>query len=83
MCHTPADIFQIENRGYIKEGYFADFVLVNLNDPWIATDENSLYKCKWTPFNNYSFQSKITHTIINGNLVYDNGEFNEKLKECA
>lgn len=80
MCHTPADIFQIEKRGYIKEGYYADFVLINLNDPWTATDENSLYKCKWTPFNNYTFKSKITHTIINGNVVYENGNFNEKHK---
>jgi dihydroorotase len=80
MCHTPADIFQVAKRGYVKEGYFADLVLVDLNDPWTATDKNSLYKCKWSPFSGQSFQSKITHTIINGNIVYENGVFNETIK---
>ncbi|MBI9055537.1 MAG: dihydroorotase [Bacteroidales bacterium] len=80
MCHTPADIFQVAKRGYIKEGYFADLVLVDLNDPWTVTDENSLYKCKWSPFSGQSFRSKITHTIINGNIVYENGVFNETIK---
>jgi len=80
MCHTPADIFKIEKRGYIKEGYHADFVLVDINNPWTATDENSLYKCKWSPFSGQTFKSKITHTIINGNVVYENGNFNETIK---
>jgi dihydroorotase len=80
MCHTPADIFQVKNRGYIKEGYCADLVLVDLNDPWEANDKNSLYKCKWTPFNGQTFKSKITHTIINGNIVFENGIFNEDIK---
>jgi len=80
MCHTPSDIFQIKNRGYIKEGYHADLVLVDLNNPWVANDENSLYKCKWTPFKGQTFNSKITHTIVNGNIVFENGNFNEDIK---
>ncbi|PLX20274.1 MAG: dihydroorotase [Marinilabiliales bacterium] len=80
MCHTPADIFQIENRGYIREGYWADFVLIDMNSPWKVDKENLLYKCKWSPFENEVFKSKITHTIVNGNIVYDNGYFNESLK---
>lgn len=80
MCHTPADIFQVKNRGYIKECYCADMVLVDLNDPWEASDDNSLYKSKWTPFNGQTFKSKITHTIINGNIVFENGIFNEEIK---
>jgi dihydroorotase len=80
MCHIPADIFQVKNRGYIKEGYCADLVLADLNDPWEANDKNSLYKCKWTPFNGQTFKSKITHTIINGNIVFENGIFNEDIK---
>ncbi len=80
MCHAPADIFQVERRGYIKEGYFADFVLVDLNQPWTVNKDNLHYKCKWSPFEGQKFKSKITHTIINGNIVYDNGVFNETHK---
>jgi dihydroorotase len=80
MCHTPADIFQVKDRGYIKEGYWADIVLVDLDSPWTVNKNNTLYKCKWSPFENQTFKSKITHTIVNGNLVYDNGIFNESVK---
>ncbi|MCD4832759.1 MAG: dihydroorotase [Bacteroidales bacterium] len=80
MCHTPADIFQIKERGYIREGYWADLVLVDLDSPWTVNKNNTLYKCKWSPFENITFKSKVTHTIVNGNLVYDNGIFNESVK---
>ena len=80
MCHTPADIFQVKERGYIREGYHADLVLVDLDSPWKVKKENLLYKCMWSPFEGQTFKSKVTHTIINGNLVYKNGEFNEAIK---
>ncbi|NOQ24060.1 MAG: dihydroorotase [Bacteroidales bacterium] len=80
MCHTPADIFQVKNRGYIREGYSADLVLVDLDSAWTVNKNNILYKCKWSPFENQSFKSKVTHTIVNGNLVFDNGVFDESVK---
>jgi len=80
MCHTPADIFKIENRGYIREGYWADLVLVDLNSPWTVSNDNILYKCNWSPFEGQQFKSKVTHTVINGNLIYENGLFNETVK---
>jgi dihydroorotase len=80
MCHAPAICFQVKERGYIREGFFADLVLVNLNEPWTVQASNILYKCGWSPFDNQTFQSKITHTFVNGNLVYENGQFNESTK---
>ncbi|MFC2152995.1 dihydroorotase [Bacteroidota bacterium] len=80
MCHTPADIFQLKNRGYIREGYWADLVLVDLDSPWNVEKDNILYKCKWSPFEGQSFKSRVTHTFVNGNLVYENGNFNELIK---
>ncbi len=72
MCHNPAILFQIEKRGYIKEGYFADLVLVDLISPWTVNKQNILYKCKWSPFEGTTFKSRITHTFVNGSLVYNN-----------
>lgn len=72
MCHAPAQCFQIEKRGYIREGYWADIVLVDLHSPWTVTNENVLYKCGWSPFEKQTFQSKVTHTFVNGNLLYEN-----------
>lgn len=80
MCHNPAILFQIDKRGYIREGYFADLVLVDMNNPWTVNKENILYHCMWSPFEGTTFQSKITHTFVNGNLVYQNGNFNENIK---
>lgn len=80
MCHSPADIFKIEKRGYIREGYFADLVLIDLTNPWLVDKDNLLYKCKWSPFEGQEFKSQITHTIINGNIIYENGVFNESTK---
>jgi dihydroorotase len=80
MCHNVAEIYRIKERGYIREGYFADLVLVDLNNSWKVSSDNILYKCKWSPFENQRFQSKIIKTFVNGNLVYDNGIFNETKK---
>lgn len=78
MCHNPAKLFDIEKRGYIREGYYADLVLVDLNSNWTVSPENIAYKCGWSPFNEYTFTSKITHTIINGHVGYDNGSFSKE-----
>ncbi len=72
MCHNPAKIFKIEKRGYIKEGFYADLVIVNPGLPWSVKKENILYKCGWSPFEGYTFKSRITHTFVNGELVYQN-----------
>ena len=80
MCHNPAILFEIDKRGYIKEGYYADLVLVDLEKSWTATKENTLYKCGWTPFEGTEFKSTITHTFVNGNLIYNEGEFNDTIK---
>lgn len=71
MCHNPAILFQIEKRGYIKKDYFADLVIVDLNNPWTVKKDNILYKCGWSPFEGTTFKSQVTQTILNGQLVYD------------
>ena len=75
MCHNPAILFEIEGRGFIREGYFADMVVVNNNAPWQVNQNNILYKCKWSPFEGDQFNASITHTFVNGNLAYENGKF--------
>ena len=80
MSHAVADLFRIEKRGYIREGYWADLVLVNLNSPWTVSKENLLYKCGWSPFEGFTFRAKIEKTFVNGNLVYDNGMIDETVK---
>jgi dihydroorotase len=77
MAHNVAICFQIEKRGYIREGYWADLVLADLNNPWSVTKENLLYKCKWSPFEGTTFRSKIIHTLVSGNLAYSNGSLIE------
>ncbi|KAF2331035.1 dihydroorotase [Flavobacterium ginsenosidimutans] len=72
MCHNPAKIFKIEKRGFIREGYHADLVIVNPSLPWSVKPENILYKCGWSPFEGFTFKSRITHTFVNGELVYNN-----------
>jgi dihydroorotase len=72
MCHNPAKLFKIEKRGFIKEGYFADLVIVNPSLPWSVKPENILAKCGWSPFENFTFKSRITHTFVNGEMVYNN-----------
>ncbi|PKP25270.1 MAG: dihydroorotase [Bacteroidetes bacterium HGW-Bacteroidetes-2] len=75
MCHNPAILFQIKNRGFIKKGFKADLVLVDLHAPWAVKKDNILYQCGWSPFQGFTFTSRITHTLINGKLVYNNFNF--------
>jgi dihydroorotase len=77
MCHNPAILYAIEKRGYIKEGYFADLCIVDLNTNWVVDKSNILSKCGWSPLEGTKFQTMVTHTFVNGNLVYHNGNFNE------
>jgi dihydroorotase len=77
MCHNPAICFKVENRGFIREGYFADLVLVDLNNAWEVNKENILYKCGWSPFEGETFNAQITHTFVNGHIVYEFGNFDE------
>lgn len=72
MAHNPAKIFKVEKRGFIREGYYADLAIVNPGLPWNVKKENILYKCGWSPFEGVNFKSRITHTFVNGNLVYNN-----------
>ncbi len=78
MCHNPAKLYKMTDRGYIREGFYADLVLVDLNTEWTVSKENLLYKCGWSPLEGTTFANAITHTFVNGNLVYDNGKFNEE-----
>lgn len=72
MCHNPSILFDVEKRGYIKPGYFADLVVIDINSPWSVKKENILYKCGWSPFEGTTFKSRITHTFVNGTLAYNN-----------
>lgn len=80
MSHNVATCFQIAERGFIREGYFADLVLVNLNNPYTVNKNNMLYKCGWSPLENFTFNASIDKTFVSGNLVFDNGTFNESVK---
>ncbi len=80
MSHAVADCFQIEDRGYIREGYFADLVLVDTNAKTTVTKENILYKCGWSPLENFTFPASIEKTFVNGNMVWDEGKFDESIK---
>jgi dihydroorotase len=80
MSHAVAECFQVADRGFIREGYFADLVLVDMNKPTTVTKENILYKCGWSPLENFTSAASITHTFVNGNLVYGNGVFDESTK---
>lgn len=77
MAHNVAICFQIEKRGFVREGYWADLVLVDLNNSWIVDKSNLLYKCNWSPFEGTTFQSRIAHTLVSGNLAYSNGSLIE------
>ena len=77
MSHNPAKLFKIEKRGFIKEGYFADLVLIDPKQSQTVTKENVLYKCGWSPFEGSTFKSRISHTILNGTIVYENANFNK------
>jgi len=86
MCHAPARLFDVEERGFIREGYYADLVIMDTNSPWEVSSYNILYKCGWSPFEGQTFSTRIMHTIVNGNLVYswdpgsDEHVFNEEKK---
>jgi dihydroorotase len=80
MSHAVATCYQIAERGYIREGYKADLVIVDMNATTTATKENILYKCGWSPLEQFTFPAAITHTFVNGNLVYGNGQWNESNK---
>ena len=78
MCHAPATIFNINERGYIRKGYYADLVLLDMNSAWTVRKENILYKCGWSPMEGMTFNTKVTHTVVNGHIVYENGIFDEQ-----
>jgi dihydroorotase len=78
MCHKPAECFDIKERGYLREGYMADLVIFDPKRTWAVKKENILYKCGWSPLENYEFTGQVLQTFVNGNLVYDNGQFNEE-----
>lgn len=77
MCHNPATLYEIGKRGFIREGYFADLTIVDLDAPWSVDKNNILSKCGWSPLQGTTFQTKVTHTFVNGHLVYDQGKFDE------
>jgi len=80
MSHTPAICFQVAERGYIREGYYADLVLVDMNKPTTVTKENILYKCGWSPFEGHSFPSSIKYTLVNGHVAYENGKIDDTVR---
>ncbi|MCL1937427.1 MAG: dihydroorotase [Candidatus Azobacteroides sp.] len=77
MAHAPAELFRLKDRGYIREGYYADLVLVDPCQSWTVQADNLLYRCGWSPLEGETFSHKVVMTFVNGNLVYDNGRFNE------
>ena len=77
MCHAPARIFGVDRRGFIRQGYHADLVLVDPEAEWTAAPENILYKCGWSPFEGQVFHHRVTHTFVNGHLAWSNGEFDD------
>lgn len=80
MSHAPAQCFQIAERGYIREGYFADMVLVDLNNTTTVSKQNILYKCGWSPFEGHTFPASVKYTLVNGNVVYENGIINDSVR---
>jgi dihydroorotase len=80
MCHNPALLYRIKNRGFIRKGYHADLALIDPDDPWQVEKSNILYKCGWSPFEGQTFTSRVTHTFVNGALVFENGKFDESVR---
>lgn len=80
MCHNPAILFNIKERGFIREGYKADLCLIDPDDPWTVSKDNILYKCGWSPFEGTTFKSKVVTTIINGTIVFDNGVIDDNYR---
>ena len=79
MCHNPAELYQIKGRGFIREGYYADLVLVDLNHNKLITNDDMLYKCGWTPYDGMEVKSNVTHTFVNGKLVYHDGKVEDNI----
>lgn len=79
MCHNPAELYQIKDRGFIREGYYADLVLVDLNHEKVIKNDDMLYKCGWTPYDGMSVKSNVTHTFVNGKLVYHDGKVEDNI----
>lgn len=77
MCHNPAILFNLKDKGYIREGYYADLVLVDTNAPWTVEKSIVLEKCGWSTFEGQDFSARVTHTLVNGNLACENGNINE------
>jgi dihydroorotase len=80
MCHAPADLFRIKERGYLREGFYADLVLVSPGRPWKVTKENILYKCGWSPFEGVTFNHSVTHTIVNGEIVWQDNRIDPRVR---
>jgi dihydroorotase len=78
MCHAPATLFQVAQRGFIREGYFADLVLVDPSTPWTISKENILYKCGWSPFDGVTLSNRVKTTFVNGEIAYSDGVVYEK-----
>ena len=77
MCHNPAILFEIDKRGFIREGFYADLVIFDIKNPWKVSKDNLMYKCNWSPFENKSFRSRVLYTLVNGNIVFSNGKIIE------
>jgi dihydroorotase len=80
MSHAVAECFQVKERGFIREGYYADLVIVDMNESTVVSKQNILYKCGWSPFEGESFPATITHTFVNGQMIYGNGVWDESVK---
>ena len=80
MCHNPAILFRIKKRGFIREGFFADLVLIDPTETYRVEKENILYKCGWSPFEGTEFSSSVSHTFVNGNLIFNQGSFESEVK---
>lgn len=80
MCHAPADLFQVKERGYLREGYFADLAIVDPKEIWTVDEKSNVYyKCAWSPINQWRMQGRVVQTFVNGHLVYDRGSFNDSI----
>jgi len=80
MCHAPARLFEVKDRGFLEPGYKADMVLVDMEKEWKVKRNNILYKCGWSPLSGETFHSEVTHTWVNGRLAYKDGMFNEMIR---